>query len=710
MARLEPDKHWWTAAELAASGLPGVPGTKRSVTRMAQRDGWHDIPDATRSKIGRGGGVQYHWSVLPDLAKRKLLTQAAGPQPIAQRPDRGEAWAQYDALPDRVKGIAQERLRAVQEVQSAHAAGMTQMAAAAAVARQIGKSTRTIYNWIELTTGLDESDWLAYLAPRHRQGQRSSKVHVAAIEFMNELKGLYLRIPGPPFQQCYRDAVAAATTEGWDILPNRTAQRRLERDVPRVTRVFAREGVAGLERCFPAQIRDKTSLTALESVNADCHKFDVFVAWPDGTVSRPQLVGFQDLYSRKILSWRIDHHPNAVMVMAAFGDMIDTWGIPKRCVFDNGREFANKWLTGGTPTRFRFKIRDDDPLGVLPLLGIKVHWAKPAHGQSKPIERAFRDLATTISMDPRFHGAYVGNRPDAKPEDYRSRAIPIDTFLDVVAEGIEEHNARDGRLTDTAKGRSFDTTFADSYRSTPIRKPTEEHRRLWMMGQHVGKLHQHNGSLKFQDNVYHGSWMSQHPGLKVVARFNPDDLHAGVFIYSLDGAFMGFAECQQKIGFHDLTSGRTLARQKAAIKRAEKELLKALNPLTVEEVAARKTARAEKAREDLSEKVVSGRFNAASRPKPSALEAPADADQVAARREATIHRMEQPTAPQAAPSNPRAAKTEAQLFEEALDILGRSERGEPVGEDEARWLAGFRETAVFRGRMRMHEAETKRSN
>ena len=88
-----------------------------------------------------------------------------------------------------------------------------------------------------------------------------------------------------------------------------------------------------------------------------------------------------------------------------------------------GTEFANKWLTGGTPTRFRFKVREDDALGVLPQMGVKVHWATPAHGQAKPIERTFRDFAEDIALHPAFAGAYVGHKPDAKPEDYGSHCV-----------------------------------------------------------------------------------------------------------------------------------------------------------------------------------------------------------------------------------------------------------------------------------------------
>ncbi len=47
----------------------------------------------------------------------------------------------------------------------------------------------------------------------------------------------------------------------------------------------------------------------------------------------------------------------------------------------------------GVPNRYRFKVKPDDPLGMIPMLGIKLHWSSvllgKGHGQAKPIERAF---------------------------------------------------------------------------------------------------------------------------------------------------------------------------------------------------------------------------------------------------------------------------------------------------------------------------------
>jgi putative transposase len=154
------------------------------------------------------------------------------------------------------------------------------------------------------------------------------------------------------------------------------------------------------------------------------------------------MVAIQDVYSRKMLAWRIGETESAVLTRLAFADLFAKWGIPAGCLLDNGRAFASKWITGGAKTRFRFKIREEEPTGILTALGIRIHWAQPYRGQSKPIERAFRDLCDTIARHPALAGAYTGNHIDAKPENYGSRAVPIDVFAELVERGIAAHNAR----------------------------------------------------------------------------------------------------------------------------------------------------------------------------------------------------------------------------------------------------------------------------
>lgn len=707
MSVIEPDQIWWSADELAASGLPELPGSVRGINLMATQYGWRVTPDCAQRKQGRGGGWRYHWSVLPLAARQKLLKEAAAPtvEPKGKLP-RGEAWAFYDASNTAAKDKAKKRLVALQYVDALHLAGLSHVNAVIEAAKQAEASPRSVYNWLSMVEGVAPEDQLAYLVPRHKQAPRKSAKATCSRDFMDYLKGLYLRLERPTFASSHRLALAEAKRRGWDTLTQFTAKRHIDTEVPRVVQVRAREGVTGLMRCFPSQIRDRTTLNALEGVNADCHKIDVFVRWPDGKINRPQIVGFQDLFSGKILSWQVDNDPNQVMVMAAFGEMIETWGIPKHCLFDNGHEFANKWLTAGTNTRFRFKIREDDPLGVLPLLGIQVHWATPAHGQAKPVERAFRDFASDIAKHPRFHGAYVGNRPDAKPENYGNRAIPLEEFIEVLAEGVAEHNARQGRLSPTAQGRSFDETFAQSYAKAPIRKATDAQRRLWLMGQEPKKLHKQHGGLKLHGNEYHSEWMSEHANQKIVVRFDPFDLHSGAYIYATDGAFMGFAECRQKVGFFDLIGAKEEARRKARIKKANKALLEAHRPVNIEQIAA--TMAPETPEPTLvSAKVVTPEFrrkDGAPIARPPAYQPPENPALDAAQ-DALILNLPLP----AKPSEPAmqdgfhpASDADAR-FAQAQDILERAQAGQPVGRDEANWIRGYETTSEYQGALVMAE-------
>jgi len=579
-----PLKEWWTAPEIAAAVLRDLPSSQQGVDAHAKRWGWRGHPEHARRRQAQGGGWEYHWRLFPARAQRDLIARA-NPVETKVRPGREETWAWFDGLPDSVKDKAQRALSILQEVETLAPAASTSVAVGMA-SQKHKVSERTIWGWFERVEGVDVADRLPYLAPRHRSGTATRKRAECSPQFLDRLKAAYLR-PAVSFAASYDDVVDICRANGWAYMSQRSADRWFKANIPHVTVVFAKEGEAGLAKCFPPQIRDRSTLTALEGVNADCHKIDVFVQWPGiEKPVRPQIVAFQDLYSGKILSWRVDLDPNKVAVMSAFGELIETWGIPRHCLFDNGKEFANKWLTGGAPTRFRFKIREDDPLGVLPQMGIQIHWATPAHGQAKPIERGFRDFAKRIALDPRFAGAYVGPNVMAKPEDYGSRAIPLAEFLAVLDEGIRKHNARPGRSSPTAKGRSFDETFAESYEVAKIRKATAEQHRLWLMGQEVRKLHATHGELRIHGNGYWAPWMNEHAGQKIVARFDPEDLHAGVFVYSLAGEFLGPAECREPVGFFDLVGAKLEARAKRQRRNAEKRLLEALRPMSVGDIAA----------------------------------------------------------------------------------------------------------------------------
>ena len=584
-------REWFSPAELAVMGLPALPATPRGITLMADRGQWQR-PDwknsRWRDREGRGGGIEYHYSVLPQVAQIKLAVDLSKVEQDNEREtakrerSKSEMWGWYERLPDVKKQDAQRRLEALDAVRALERSGLKRTFAAQQVAAKFGVALASLYNWQKQVYGIDRPDWLPYLAPRHAGRVETVECHPDAWE---ALKSDYLRLERPAFVDCYRRVERITAEKGWDLPAARTLQRRIEA-LPEGLRVLAREGVEAIKRMYPAQRRDRGVFHALEAVNADGHKWDVFVRWPDGKVERPVMVAFQDLYSGMILSWRVDRSENKESVRLAFGDMVEQYGIPDHCWLDNGRNFASKWLTGGTPNRYRFKVKEDEPTGIMTSLGVEIHWATPYHGQAKPIERAFRDLAGSVAKHPRFAGAYTGNNPMAKPENYSSAAVPIDIFIATIAEEIAAHNARAGRKSATAQGRSFLETFQASYAESPIRKASAEQRRLWLLAAEAVGTSKTDGHIPLFGNRYWAEFLHAHRGQKLTIRFDPQKLREPMHVYRLDGSYLGAADCIDDVGFANADEARQHAKARNTYMRATKKALEAERSMTPAQVAA----------------------------------------------------------------------------------------------------------------------------
>ncbi|MGK7661139.1 MULTISPECIES: transposase domain-containing protein [unclassified Marinovum] len=705
-----PDRVWWTAEQIAAAELVDMPSTPRRINALAARFNWRAVPGKARRRKGKGGGWEYHYTLFPMRAQQALLAAVKDPK-VPAALSRGEAWDWFEALPEKSQNAARMRLAIIQKVDALAQGGAGRDLAVREVARIEDVSPRTVWNWLGLIEGVRADDRLPYLAPRHRIARRKVAKAECSDEFWDVVRSDYLRPERPSFSSCYRRAVRIAKEHGWQTASERTLRNRLHREVPQLTITLCRKGVDALKALFPSQTRDRMSLHAMEAVNADYHRLDVFVRWPaepgsnssEGEIVRPQLVAFQDLHSGRILSWRLDKTPNKVGVSLALGDMIERFGIPDHVVLDNGREFANKFLTGGVKTRFRFKVKDDDIPGVLTTLGCQVHWATPYSGQSKPIERAFKDLADDIAKDPRFEGAYTGNGVDAKPENYGNAAIPLEAFIRVVAEGIEEHNARPGRRGQTTNGRSILETFEASYAEAPVKKATAAQRRLWLMGAEGVKADSRNGLVRFMGNEYHAEWMYEIAGQKVVARFDPADLRAPLHVYALDGRYLGEAECRVAAGFFDLDEARQHNAARKKWVKAEKEAAAAARTYRARELGQFLDGLQRREPAPAPEGKVVRMTPLTRGPKPAPKHHPMSAEDKVQR------------AAFVADFGARKAEREAQApeddararFARAMEMEVRLEAGEPLTNDQQRWLEGYRQTPEYRAHKAVKESFSK---
>jgi len=580
---------WVSAAELLALGCPALPSSERGLGKLIERCGWRRDPSRARLMPGqgRGGGRwEYHLSLLPPETQSRLLAcDAAGLSADGEATARRtELWSRFESLPEKSKARARARLQVMERIAELRAGGMEASTAVGLAAGRGKVSTSTLWNWLRLVDGVARADWLPALAPRDSGRTATADCDPRAWEL---IKADYLRPEQPSFAACYRRLVEAAEAQGWSPVPaEKTLRRRLEKEIPAGAQALARGGREAAARAYPHQTRDRSVFCAMQAVNADGHRFDVFTQWPDGTVSRPVMVAIQDLLSGMIVGHRIDRTENWSAVRSCFADMIESFGIPEHAWLDNGRAFAAKWLTGGMANRYRFKVRDDEPAGLLTQLGVTVHWTTPYHGQAKPIERAFLDLCEEIAKHPVCAGAYTGNRPDAKPENYGSTAVPIDVFGDLVAREIVRHNLRPGRRSAIARGRSFAEIYRASINSgAMVTQATAAQRRMFLMAAEGITARKPTGEVHLAGNRYWAEPLVGHMGRRLVVRFDPHDLLAPVAVYTPDGRFVAEAPCVEASGFDDLEAARDHAKRRRDWLRLQRECLAVERQMKIEDVA-----------------------------------------------------------------------------------------------------------------------------
>ncbi|PZU17830.1 MAG: transposase [Shinella sp.] len=595
---IDPKQEWFTLADLVAAQLPDLPRADKALDnklrqlRLANPSLARQVPAATKPVW------QYHVNILPKSARAKLAYVATTMSEAEEQAEsrRKLLWARFEGLSKEHKVVCEQRFAILVEIDDMVMAGMSNLAAIRKAAKEHRQGVRTLYTWQEMVQGHARQDWLAALTPSFSKATDGvvaefAECHPSALDY---LKADYLRLEKPAFAACYRRMVELATEKGWSPIPSeRSLRRRIEAEVPQAALIMAREGRKSAAKLYPAMKRSTAHLHAMQIVNTDGHKIDLFVTvpWSKKPV-RLLLLGIQDIFSRKILSWRLAEAETWDVVRACIGDMVEQFGIPEKIYMDNGRAFASKKISGGALKRNRFKVTKDEFDGLLKTLGIEPHFVKPYSGQSKPIERAWRDLAEHIAKHPAVAGAYTGNTPENKPENYGTRAIPLAELQVHVAACIAEHNARAGRKAENCKGRSFDETFAASMAApgTIVRLATEAQRSLWLLAAETVTARKPDGAIHLAGNRYWSGELNQWIGKKVQIRFDPTDLHRAVKVYDPAGRLICDAPVVDTSGFDTSAAAALHEKAKRRHDKATKEKLAselALTPMQLGEIAAR---------------------------------------------------------------------------------------------------------------------------
>lgn len=458
---------------------------------------------------------------------------------------------EFSKLPTKIQERAKKRLEAVQLFHATETAGIPEMQRYETVARETGIGPSTLRNWVGRCQGLDPGDWLPALKPQNK-GHQGALADFSA-DAWDYIRNEYFQLTKPALKPIYRRALKLSAVHGWVIPSYITVKRRLETE-PRALQVLGREGREALERMRPYQERDYSNIAVHEVWVCDARKADLFCRWEDGTVSRPIVVAWQDVRSRVILSYWIARTENADAIRLAFKAAAEkARAIPQNNYFDNGRGFASKLLTGGAPNRFRYQVREDELLGIFQILGIRTIWAKPYSGRSKPIESFFRQFA---EAERRYPGAYCGNRPESKPEDFdQAKAISIEQYRELLEETLADYHTRPHR-GDAMHGRSPLAAYEELLPLTQPRQPTREQLRLCLQAAEKVRLEPHSGAVRILKNRYWSEKVAElDRGMAYTIRFNPEDANEPVSIF--DGErFLCEAPIISRTGFLDSAAAK----------------------------------------------------------------------------------------------------------------------------------------------------------
>ena len=405
----------------------------------------------------------------------------------------------------------------------------------------------------------------------------------------------YLRAESPDATACWRRLIPVAVKRGFELPPKSAFLARLRRETSHSQQVRARSGAMGLLDTCPAQERSVMDLTPLEIVNGDGRRHDVIVEFPSGRFGRPVVWAWQDVWSRKILAWRAGETESADLVRTSLHELIATHGVPGRIITDSTRAVSAKWLTGGQKNRRRWRSTDEELPGLLRILDIRFSPTRidtdsagrgRGRGRSKPVERAFADLARQIDTHPKLAGAYTGRSVSDRPETHRHNPATWGNFLDVVGTCVAEHNSRSGRRTEAADGRSFNDAWHDGISQTIIRRLSPAQAAILLLAAEDTRVGR-DGCFRLRTgrgtglpaNRYHNQELLEHVGQRVVARFDPQNLHSEVQVFDVSGRWLCEASCLMPVGFKDSVAARDYERVRRRHRRAVEQELKAVSDM-----------------------------------------------------------------------------------------------------------------------------------
>ena len=603
-------KSHYSVAELLPLKLLTLPKTHKGILGKATRENWN-----SRKRDAKGGGVEFAVKSMPEEVQAEIVVKL-GKSAVKNLPVLAEEsapvdaqllWASYEQGTAKQQQKAQMKLGIMFAVAELVSGGVKILDALALVCHkhnQDGEKPVTVSalkSWWYQVKDADRSLWLPLLMDSYGAHSESREAAFTS-EAWAFFRADYFRNERPQFGSCYERLKRAASANGWVIPSPSSVKRKILREVPKTHQTYLRDGTYALSRMYPSLIRTVAGIEAMEWVNGDGYKHNVWVRWHNGHIIRPKTWLWQDVRTRKILAYRCDESENTNMIRLALLDVVNKYGIPKHLTIDNTKAAANKKMTGGVKNRYRFKVREDEVQGIIPALGIQLHWTTVRYGrgrgQAKPIERAFSHggLGELVDKHPLLAGYHAGDNALDKPDNYQGNKAGVDyeSFILALEEGIQMFNERQDRATEICQGKlSFNQAFERDYAVAEKRWATPEQLR-YLLTLHEEVTLKENGTFTLKAggevqglrNRYEAYELIGTNHKKVVVRYDPNNLHDAVWVYSLDGTYLAEAHCTVDAAFGDTIAAQDHSRKEREFVRHTQKAAQAAQDMAIQEAAA----------------------------------------------------------------------------------------------------------------------------
>ncbi len=390
-----------------------------------------------------------------------------------------------------------------------------------------------------------------------RRGKHNGHEKKIPDEVWNVFEYYYLDQSKPSVQKCLEMTADYFKMHKIEIPPfadRSTFSRNIEKRIPAPVLAYEREGEKYFQDHFGMHVtRYYDDLDSNDIWVCDNHTFDIFVN--DGIHTKPSrvyLTGFLDVRSRKMVGWYVTQNPCSQATLYALRRGIERYGIPKRILADNGREFLTHDI-GGRGHRKSADWGHDAPT-ILQHLQIEFRTAQVRNAKAKIIERAFLDVKECFSKA--FEG-YTGGTTAERPERlkktgrYAENFVLLDEFVhhvDKYIEGVFNCTVSKGA---GMYGRTRNEVYAKCLMEK--RTATKEDLDLMMLRnskpvtvQREGvRINAHDAAIYFNSPEL----IFNHIGKKVYFRYDPDDLKE-VRVYDEQDRFLCTAQQQAKLSYY----------------------------------------------------------------------------------------------------------------------------------------------------------------